>query len=201
MASSQEQDPLAPLVDVECPLTVAVVLGSSRPGRKGAAVADWFVAQASSRDMKIDVIDLAALRLRTDLTPTDDSRELAARVDAADAFVVVTPEYNHGYPAALKTALDALRREWAAKPVAFVSYGGLSGGLRAVEQLRAVVAELHMVSLRDTVSFHQVAGCFDATGTPRDRVAAETAAAVLLDRLTWWGSALRAARAGQPYAP
>jgi hypothetical protein len=79
-------------------------------------------------------------------------------IDAADAFVVVTPEYNHSYPASLKHAIDMAHGEWNTKPVAFVSYGGISGGLRAVEALRLVFAELHATTIRDTVSFHGGAG-------------------------------------------
>ncbi len=73
----------------------------------------------------------------------------------ADAFLVVTPEYNHGYPAALKELIDSVYEPWHAKPVAFVSYGGASGGIRAVEQLRQVFAELHAVTLRDGVQLCQ----------------------------------------------
>ena len=86
------------------------------------------------------------------------------RIGGADAFVVVTPEYNHGYPAALKQAIDLPYDEWRAKPVGFVSYGGMAGGLRAVEQLRQVFAELHVVTMRDSVSFHMVGGRFDSDG-------------------------------------
>jgi NAD(P)H-dependent FMN reductase len=114
--------------------------------------------------------------------------------------VVVTPEYNHGYPASLKQAIDLGGREWWAKPVAFVSYGGISGGLRAVEQLRQVFAELHAVTVRDTVSFHGAHGCFDDSGSPRDPSGRNAAAKTMLDQLAWWAYALRDARAVRPYA-
>ncbi|MFD1932454.1 MULTISPECIES: NADPH-dependent FMN reductase [Nonomuraea] len=96
-----------------------------------------------------------------------------------------------------------MRKEWAAKPVGFVSYGGLAGGLRAVEQLRQVLAELRAVTLRDTVSFHFPHDHVEQSGRVTDSAvakAAETAAHTLFDRLTWWGNALRAARAARPYA-
>lgn len=121
-------------------------------------------------------------------------RAFAERVAAADAFVVVTPEYNHAYPASLKLAIDWLKVEWSRKPVAFVSYGGISGGLRAVEQLRLVFAELHAMTVRDTVSFHMARGKFDDAGKPTDAVGAERAATTMLDHLAWWARALRAAR-------
>ncbi|HEY6795821.1 MAG TPA: NAD(P)H-dependent oxidoreductase [Kineosporiaceae bacterium] len=186
--------------DLESPLSVAVIVGSSRKGRVGGTVADWFVSRVSRPDIKLDVIDVATLNLPLDLTATPAVREFTERIRSADAFVVVTPEYNHGYPSGLKLAIDSVRSEWAAKPVAFVSYGGLSGGLRAVDQLRQVFAELHMVSIRDTVSFHQVRQCFDASGNLLDPAPAEAAAALLLDRIVWWGQALRAARRIDPYA-
>ena len=113
---------------------------------------------------------------------------------------MVTPEYNHGYPASLKQAIDLAHHQWQAKPVAFVSYGGISGGLRAVEQLRQVFAELHATTVRDTVSFHLAHGAFDATGEPVDTTGPATAAKTLLDQLTWWAAALRTARTTHPYA-
>lgn len=185
------------------PLGVAVVIGSTRAGRFGPTVARWFVDRARTRsDIALDVIDLAD----TDLpavypdvsTPAVDA--FAARIGAANAFVVVTPEYNHGYPASLKQAIDLVMEEWKAKPVAFVSYGGISGGLRAVEQLRQVFAELHAVTIRDTVSFAMAQGRFGPDGTLHDPAGAEAATKVMLDELVWWGDALRQARARRPYA-
>ena len=89
---------------------------------------------------------------------------LNERVASCDAFIVVTPEYNHGYPAPLKALIDSFGPEWHAKPVAFVSYGGISGGLRAVEQLRLVFAELHAVTIRESVSFAGAWEQFDPEG-------------------------------------
>ncbi|MFI6935573.1 NADPH-dependent FMN reductase [Streptomyces sp. NPDC050287] len=129
-----------------------------------------------------------------------DAPRLAQRIGEVDAFVVVTPEYNHGYPAALKLALDHVHREWQAKPVGFVSYGGMAGGQRAVEQLRQVFAELHAVTVRDTVSFHMAWEQFDERGRPRDPEGVGKAAAVLLDQLAWWGITLREGRTARAYA-
>jgi hypothetical protein len=91
-----------------------------------------------------------------------------------------------------KSAIDGVGAQWRGKPVAFVSYGGLSGGLRAVEALRVVFAELHTVTVRDTVSFHGAHQRFDAGGSPHDAVGPSAAASVLLDQMVWWGRALRA---------
>jgi NAD(P)H-dependent FMN reductase len=187
----------------EHPLHLAVIIGSTREGRFGPTVACWFVDQAKLRDdTTIDLIDLADL----DLPPVHPQRPNPAvaayleRIDRADGFVIVTPEYNHGYPAALKHAIDLPHREWRAKPVAFVSYGGMAGGLRAVEQLRQVFAELHMVTVRDTVSFHMAHALFDQSGEPVDPTGCNAAARTMLDQLAWWANALRTARADRLYA-
>ncbi|WP_144124290.1 NADPH-dependent FMN reductase [Catellatospora sichuanensis] len=177
---------------------LAVVIGSVRPERFGPTVADWFVGETQHRnDVRVDLVDLAADP--TGSPPTTESSGLTHRLDAADAFVVVTPEYNHSYPAALKNMIDSHGREFHAKPVAFVSYGGLSGGLRAVEHLRPVFAELHAVTTRDTVSFHAAWKQFDGAGRLKDPAAAAAAASRLLDQVTWWARALQAAKATSPY--
>jgi NAD(P)H-dependent FMN reductase len=181
----------------EDPLRVAVIIGSNREGRFGGVVAGWFVAQARQRDdMELDVIDLAEVDLPA-AYPARHNPSVSAyleRLGRADAFVIVTPEYNHGYPAALKQAIDLAYDEWRAKPVGFVSYGGISGGLRAVEQLRQVFPELHATTVRDTVSFAMAGGAFDESGEPVDADGCNAAATTLLNELRWWGNALRAAR-------
>ncbi|SDP00516.1 NAD(P)H-dependent FMN reductase [Streptomyces sp. cf386] len=187
------------------PLRLVLIVGSTRTGRFGAGVTRWFASQAAGRtDVEIDVVDLAEVRLEQEFpapgqAPGPRTTALGSRLDRADAFVVVTPEYNHSFPAPLKDAVDRFRAEWRAKPVGFVSYGGMSGGLRAVEQLRLVFAELHATTVRDGVSFHNVWECFDVDGGPKDPTGAEAAAKKLLDQLAWWASALREARARRPY--
>ncbi|EIV91726.1 NADPH-dependent FMN reductase [Frankia sp. QA3] len=190
------------------PLALALVVGSVRAGRLGPAVAGWFAARARGRDdVHLDVLDLAAFPLPADMAVVPDSppqrlvRALGERLAAADGFVVVTPEYNHSYPAALKNVIDTYRQEWFAKPVGFVSYGGQSGGLRAVEHLRGVFAEQHAVTVRDGVSFHGAAAAdFAEDGPAGAGSPAAAAAGRLLDRMGWWGRALRHARAAEPYA-
>ncbi|CAL9305475.1 NADPH-dependent FMN reductase [Streptomyces sp. SudanB182_2057] len=195
----------------DSPLRVAVIVGSVREGRQGRAVTDWFLATAAQAgpDLAFDVIDLAEVDLPLVLpgrggTPAPGAaaalREVSPRLAAADAFVVVTPEYNHSFPAALKNLLDWHLREWQAKPVGFVSYGGLGGGLRAVEQLRLVFAELHAVTVRDSVSLHGPWSGLGEDGVPRDAEVCAGAAKGMLGQLAWWGRALRAARAEHPYA-
>jgi NAD(P)H-dependent FMN reductase len=189
------------------PLRLAVIVGSVREGRFGPTVAHWFAGQAGSRpDLDVDVIDLAEVPLGGAAPSASAPAPVLAalggltpRLAAADAFVVVTPEYNHSYPAALKNAIDWHNQQFHAKPVAFVSYGGFSGGLRAVEHLRAVFAELHAVTTRDTVSFHGAWECFDGNGQPKDRVGPAAAAKTLLDQVTWWARVLRDAKTTTPY--
>ncbi len=190
----------------ENPLPIALIVGSTREGRFGPTVATWFAEEARRRDdVDVEVVDLADTRLPADLSNRpgpEAQRSLAAvtpRLAAAEAFVVVTPEYNHSFPASLKTAIDWHYTQWQAKPVGFVSYGGLSGGLRAVEHLRQVFAELHAVTVRDTVSFHGAGQVFGPEGRPRDPGPYEEAATTLLDALVWWGQALSSARAARPY--
>jgi NAD(P)H-dependent FMN reductase len=188
---------------VDRPVRVAVIIGSTRVGRVGPTVAQWFARQARLRpDVDIDLLDLAELDLPQVLSSAPDDAVTAyrRRLELADAFVVVTPEYNHGYPASLKQAIDLAFSEWQAKPVGFVSYGGMAGGLRAVEQLRQVFAEVHAVTVRDCVSLHHPHSWLDADGEPRDPEGAAVAAKRLLDQLLWWARALRAAREASPYA-
>ena len=185
---------------------VVVIVGSTRGGRCALTITSWFTDRARQRpDVVVDILDLAEVSLPTALAPRigddapDDTGEIAARLHAADAFVVVTPEYNHSYPASLKTAIDWFNVEWHAKPVGFVSYGGMSGGLRAVEHLRHVFAELHATTVRNTVSFANFWDHFDGSGRLVRPEAFDRAAARMLDQLVWWARALRAAREEHPY--
>ncbi|MFF8279185.1 NADPH-dependent FMN reductase [Streptomyces lateritius] len=189
------------------PLRLAVVVASNREGRFGPVIADWFLGQAAERDdFTVDVVDLAEIDLPTSLSyqPSATVRAELAKVTpvlaAADAFVVLTPEYNHSFPASLKSLIDWHYSEWQAKPVGFVSYGGMSGGLRAVEQLRQVYAEMHAVTVRDTVSFHNAHGHFDESGRHKDPAGPDAAAKSMLDQVAWWARALRDAKSTRPYA-
>jgi len=123
--------------------------------------------------------------------------DLTARLDAADGFIVVTPEYNHSYPASLKAAIDWHFAQWTAKPVAFVSYGGAAGGRHTVLHLENVLTELHAVTIRDGLAFPNYFTNF-ADGRPLDPQATDYAKA-MLTQLEWWATALRRARAENPY--
>lgn len=179
------------------PLSLVVVTGSVRDGRLGPTVARWFVDRAR-RHAAFDVhaVDLAeldlALTIPRHLPPAQ--REFLAQVDRADAVVVVVPEYNHGYPASLKQAIDIGRYEWRRKPVGIVSYGARSGGIRAAEQLRQVFPELEATTIRESIAIRDVWDAFDEDGRPRDSDGMTAAARGMLDQLAWWAAALRSAR-------
>ncbi|WP_442941845.1 NADPH-dependent FMN reductase [Nocardia sp. NBC_00416] len=183
------------------PLHVAVILGSSRDGRFAPTVGDWFLNRAAHHpNLSPTSVDVATTELpHTFGAPAPAIAGPRATLAEADAFVVVTPEYNHSYPGTLKNFIDLHFAEWQAKPVGFVSYGGISGGLRAIEHLRAVFAELHAVTIRDTVSLHNPWGQRDEAGALVADSGADAAATTMLNQLTWWGDALRTARAARPY--
>ncbi|MFK8912425.1 NADPH-dependent FMN reductase [Streptomyces sp. YS-3] len=188
-------------------MRLAVVLGSDREGRFGSVVGRWLLDRLRERDdFAVEVVDLAETRLPTSISydPAPPVREVldtvTPKLAGADAFLVLTPEYNHSFPASVKNLIDWHFVEWQAKPVGFVSYGGMSGGLRAVEHLRTVFAELHAVTVRDTVSLHHAGGLFEPGGELREPTGPEAAVKRLLDQLAWWGRALREAREARPYA-
>lgn len=189
---------------------LVIVIGSVREGRFGPVVGSWFADQASTHGgFDVEVVDLADFEIPLSLPAAspkyagdsyarpDGMAPLTARLEAADAVVLVTPEYNHSYPASLKAAIDWHFTQWAAKPVAFVSYGGAAGGRHAVLHLENVLTELHAVTIRDGLAFPNYFVNW-ADGQPADPDAA-TYAKTLLDQLAWWASALRKARAEVPY--
>ncbi len=182
-----------------------VIVASTRPGRVGPLIADWFVARARTlSSFDVHVVDLADVNLPLLDEPDHPSERRYTRphtrawsesVDAADAFTFVMPEYNRGYTAPLKNALDYLDAEWHDKPVGFVSYGMTSGGLRAVEMITPVVSALQMVPLSDVVCVH-LRQRLDADGRLRPDDVMEAAAQRLLRQTERMAGALRALRRG-----
>jgi NAD(P)H-dependent FMN reductase len=178
-------------------LRLGLIYGSSRRGRFCDTVGQWAHSRiVQSRQFDIDIvdpqqIDLAALLHQEDCPAR---QALRRRLAHADCFVLVTPEYNHGYTAAAKLIIDAAGREWAEKPIAFVSYGGISGGLRAVEQLRLVFAELHAIALRDSVSLANAWRAIDAEGRFIPGPEASQAMDVMIGQLHRWAGTLRQVR-------
>lgn len=182
---------------------VLVITASTRAERRGEPIARWFAGLASARsDLTVESADLAVLDLpllRESTPPMradsrdEEAEEWSRLAAAADAFVVVAGEYNHGYPAPLKNAFDHLFSEWARKPIGFVSYGAAGGGVRAVEQLRQVAIELDMVPVRHQVAIPNVWAALGADGALLDPPG--EAAELLLDDIVWWAEVLRGARA------
>jgi len=146
-------------------ISIAIVIGSTRPGRRGDQVAKWVQEQAVARsahgaEVKYTIVDLAdaGLPLLDEPVPAalggyrhEHTRRWARVIASFDGFIFVTPEYNHAMPAALKNAIDYLFAEWHDKAAAFVSYG-LTGGVRAVEQLRLTLAEVKVAGVRSQVA-------------------------------------------------
>jgi NAD(P)H-dependent FMN reductase len=182
-------------------MTFVVISGSARQDRVGPAVARWVCRDLRTMSgARLDLIDAgqALIPDYADLRPgaqRDD--ELSARIAAADGYVVVTPEYNHGYPASLKQIIDSYYHEWMFKPAMLVCYG-VSGGALAAEQLRCVFSELHVVTTRKAVTVSSPWGrvtddTLVATGGERDSLG------IACTELQWWASALRGPREQQPY--
>jgi NAD(P)H-dependent FMN reductase len=170
-----------------------IVIASTRPGRVGLPVARWFNDRAVEHgEFEIDLVDLAELDLPMMDEPNhprlrqythEHTRAWSERVDAADVFVFVTSEYNHGYPAALKNAIDFLHNEWHDKPVGFVSYGGVAAGTRAMQQLKPVVSALKMVPVVEAVNIPFVAQFIDDDENVVANEAMEQAVVAMLNEL------------------
>lgn len=181
-----------------------IVIASTRPGRVGLPVAQWFAQRATEHGaFDIQVVDLAELGLpfmnephhpRLRRYTQDHTHEWSSMVDAADAFVFVTSEYNYGYPAPLKNAIDYLNQEWRDKPLGFVSYGGVAAGTRAVQQLKQVVTALKLLPVTEAVNIPFVAQFIDDDGVVQANQVMEQAAVQMLDELVLLERALRGVR-------
>lgn len=184
--------------------TLCVLVASVRPGRVGLPIGRWVVRTATAHGgfTRIQVADLAEWALpmmdephhpRLAQYTREHTIAWSELVDGADAFVFVTPEYNHGPAASLLNAISYLHREWRAKPVGFVSYGGASGGMRGVEPVKPIVTQLGMMPIPEAVAIHSVRSHVvdgEFVATP----AQQKAAAGLLDELGRWTGALRSLR-------
>lgn len=183
-------------VEADDKLQVAVIYGSDREGRLCDAIATWLLLEvAETPNIELTVLDPLKLGLPATLA-SEETAEVAsfkATVDRSDGFVILTPEYNHSFPAAGKHLLDTAYIEWGRKPVGFVSYGGMAGGVRAVAQLRQVVAELSMVGVRNAVA---LANPWNDTAEDDFQPADGASKAVqeMVNDLLWWATALKPAR-------
>lgn len=184
-------------------MTLGVIVASVRDGRAGWPVAEWFL-QAARRHGAFEpaLMDLKAWDLpllsepnhpRLQQYTQEKTKAWSAAVDAADAFVIVTPEYNFASPPALVNALHHLYREWNYKPAGFVSYGGMSGGIRSVQMTKTLLTTLKMVPIVEAVAIPYIGRLVD-NGTFRSDDKHDTAAAAMLDELARWTKALHALR-------
>ncbi len=170
-----------------------VVIASTRPGRVGPAFGEWFVKMAGDHGgFAVETVDLAEVGLpfldeprhpKLQQYQHQHTKDWSATVGRADAFVFVTPEYNYGYNAVLKNAIDFLHQEWADKAVSFLSYGGIGAGTRAVQQLKQVVTTLRMVPIFESINVPFAAQKLTAKGEVSADPLMEDAAAVMLDEL------------------
>jgi NAD(P)H-dependent FMN reductase len=185
--------------------TLQVVVASTRPGRQGPLVGAWFLEQARAHGaFDVELVDLAEVNLplldepahpRLRRYEREHTEEWSRTVARADAFVLVTPEYDHGPPAALTNALQYLVQEWAYKPVGFVSYGGVSAGTRAVQAIKPIATALRMMPIPEAVAIPFFAQHVNAASGAFDPgVVQERAASAMLDELSRWAAALRSLR-------
>jgi NAD(P)H-dependent FMN reductase len=189
-------------------MLIQVVNGTTREGRFSERVAHWVLQRLSARaDIDVELVDLrehplpffdgiSPARTQRDY-PNDAVARFGRAIDRADGYIVLAGEYNHGYPAVLKNAMDWTSVEWRRKPVSYVGWGGL-GGARAVEQLRQVAVEFEMAPLRHAVHIlPDVIRPARESADPEDTTvlaALDPKLKTLVDDLTWWAAALRTAR-------
>jgi NAD(P)H-dependent FMN reductase len=183
-------------------LKIAIILGSTRPGRNGEAVGKWIHEVAKRRnDIDFELVDVKDFNLPLLDEPIPPSmgqyskehtKAWSEKIDSFDAYVFVTPEYNHGIPGALKNAIDFLYKEWNNKVAGFVSYGS-AGGVRAVEQLRLVMAELKVATVRAQVSLSLFAD-FENFSNFKPAPFQEKSANNMLDEVAVWSGALKILR-------
>jgi NAD(P)H-dependent FMN reductase len=183
-------------------IKVAIVIGSTRPGRIGEAVGKWVFEIAGKRnDAAFELVDLAEVNLPLLDEPfppsmhrytKEHTKAWSEKVASFDAFIFVTPEYNHGVPASLKNALDFLYVEWNNKVAGFVGYGN-TGGARSVEHLRQTTTELQMANVRDQVAL-SIFTDFENFRTFKPAPFHEKKLQALMDQLILWGMALKTLR-------
>jgi len=185
-------------------LNLKIIITSTRPGRKGPAIANWFFDIAKQRsEFNTELLDLAVINLpfldeakhpMLRQYEHQHTKDWSAMINAADAYVVVMSEYNYGFPATIKNALDFLYHEWTYKPMAFVSYGGVSGGTRAVQMLKLVVTAQKMMPMAEGVNIPAFTKHIDEQGKFNGDEGLIKSANSMLTELNKWGLALKPMR-------
>ena len=186
-------------------LKIGIILGSTRPGRNGAAVAAWVLEQAQKRgDAQFELVDLADFHLPLldeGVPPAmgqyskEHTKIWSQKIASLDAYVFVTPEYNHSTSGALKNAIDFLYKEWNNKSAGFVSYGS-AGGVRAVEHLRLIMAELQVADVREQVALSLFTD-FENFSVFKPAPMHEKKVEAMLNQVISWGRALKTLREGE----
>ncbi len=183
---------------------LTVIIASTRPGRAGAVIAPWIIDTAREHGaFDVEEADLAEIDLPMMDEPAHPrlgqyehrhTKDWSARIAASDAFVVVMPEYNYGFTAPIKNAIDYLHREWAYKPMGFVSYGGVSAGTRAVQMLKQVVTTLRITPVFEAVSIPFFSQFISDDGVLQPNEVMRDSATAMLDELARVEAALRPLR-------
>ena len=183
-----------------------IIIGSTRPGRVGGAVADWIVERAREHGgFDVEVTDLAELNLpmydepnhpRLKQYVNQHTKDWSALVEASDAFIFVTPEYNYSFNAATKNAIDYLHSEWQHKVAGIVSYGGVAAGTRATQMLKQVLTTLKVVPVFEAVNIPFVAKHLDEDRRLKPTEEMEQSATAMLDEVLKWTEALADRRSG-----
>ena len=186
------------------PMKLHIIICSTRPGRVGPSVARWFDGFAREHaGFDVELVDLADFDLPVYDEPRhprfqdykhEHTKRWSASVAAADAYAFVTPEYNYTPTPALVNALDFVYREWNYKPCGFVSYGGVSGGLRAVQAAKMQITALKMMPMFEGVMVPMVASHIDDDGHFKSNALIDKSATTLLDELLYWADGLKAMR-------
>ena len=183
---------------------VKIITSTTREGRKGIAVANWITELAKENNKyDVELLDLAEINLpfmdepnhpRLQQYQHEHTKKWSETINAADAYIIVLGEYNFGFPAPIKNAIDYLFNEWKYKPVAFVSYGGVSGGLRSTQMLKQVVTAVYMMPIVDAVNIPFFSKLIDEKGTFKADEVITKSAEVMLRELERWSEALKTLR-------
>lgn len=209
VSSAKSRYHISLFADDHSMLNVKIILASVREGRFGDKPAAWIFDHAKKTpDLEVELLDLKEFPMPFFNAPVSPSMikepythpvvvQWTAKIAEADAFIIVTPEYNHAPPASLKNAMDWVYQEWNKKPVTFVAYGGV-GGARSIEQLKEVAVELQMAPMRNNINitFDYMMKAFqDSNIDPIELLKPfDEKAKGMIDQLIWWGNALKEAR-------
>jgi NAD(P)H-dependent FMN reductase len=175
---------------------IPVILGTARKGRQSEKAASFMLEQAEDFGLETELIDVRDFRLEATSRKREKRqvKEFSALIEKADGLIIVSPEYNHGYPGELKMMLDMIYEEYHKKPAGICGVSvSFTGGVRMVEQLRQVLIELHMVPIRESVYFSNITELFDKEGKMKDD-SYKGMVKVFLEQLTWYAKVLKGER-------